>query len=375
MDSNNPPGRGPARAAAGRGRGRGGRGAAAPAEPPPAARPDEDEEDDDPPAADPVDDLTGRMGAVALIPPFRSFSMDILLPFRIQSTGFVGGHMWCYVDLGIPSISDRLILIDLGSGGMVLSSNVAVLPGFVEANRIFHELQHLGVEDVRAAAYLETSNRIYEEYPRGQMIFGAPQLIRLPFPCQQDFERETIWNPGDDILRDEFFEQNLPPQMMAVHRVTLRSTETTRTSSTVARTRAVNAARDWATPPSARGPRPGPRPGPPPGPPPRPFPQPPPGPRGGPMAAVPEGAAAGSGAEGVRGAGATSTPSPTQAFHPMPQSSATAEQQAAAAAEMDRVTKQAKRAFSSVGSTEEACAREFKKAATTAKVTPGKTEE
>ena len=77
----------------------------------------------------------------------------------------------------------------------------------------------------------------------------------------------------------------------------------------------------------------------------------------------------------MRGAGATSTPSPPRAFHPMPQSSATAEQQAAAAAEMDRVAKQAKRAFSSVGSTEGACARESKKVATTAKVTPGKTEE
>ena len=235
-------GRGGGRAAtAGRGRGAGSRSPRPPPPPPAAARAN--------PSADP-DGLANAMEGLSLC---SRFSPNYKLPWCLQWTPFMDGYQFCYLDFHSVSVHEDAITMSLNEAATEASLKVTVPSTFIGSERIAEEFRLNGPTDVRVAAYTETSDEILKEYPDPTAIMGAPQNVKLPFAVELNFHQEMIWNAGDDRLRDEFWAQNLPAQMMPVLRVTFRSTAKARTGTVKARARTVPTGRNWATPPHRGG--------------------------------------------------------------------------------------------------------------------------
>ena len=111
----------------------------------------------------------------------------------------------------------------LSTDGLLLS-----LLTFVRPQRIHEEFNIQGNRDSIVASYEQLESNIVAEHGEGPYESTDAQVIRLPFPCQQNFEPGIVWCEGDDELMEWCEDNTLPLQLMPVLRVCLKSIDKSR---------------------------------------------------------------------------------------------------------------------------------------------------
>ena len=174
------------------------------------------------PAADELSNAMASMNA----PSFRDYGFDVRHPFMVKQTPFIQGSKIVIVDLYVYSLDQGMYIVSLDASGTKLSIVTVVPPMFSDPNRLAQEYALEGDRDALLTSHVETTNVIRRDHPNG-VHYSPPQVITLPFACEQEFQKGMIWNEGSVELF-QFFERTgtpSPHQYSSVLRITLRSVQ------------------------------------------------------------------------------------------------------------------------------------------------------
>lgn len=159
-------------------------------------------------------------------PSFRDYGFDVRHPFMVKQTPFIQGSKIVIVDLYVYSLDQGMYIVSLDASGTKLSIVTVVPPMFSDPNRLAQEYALEGDRDALLTSHVETTNVIRRDHPNG-VHYSPPQVITLPFACEQEFQKGMIWNEGSVELF-QFFERTgtpSPHQYSPVLRITLRSVQ------------------------------------------------------------------------------------------------------------------------------------------------------
>ena len=176
-------------------------------------------------AAPAADELSNAMAAMNA-PSFRDYGFDVRHPFMVKQTPFIQGSKIVIVDLYVYSLDQGMYIVSLDASGTKLSIVTVVPPMFSDPNRLAQEYALEGNRDALLTSHVETTNVIRRDHPNG-VHYSPPQVITLPFACEQEFQKGMIWNEGSVELF-QFFERTgtpSPHQYSSVLRITLRSVQ------------------------------------------------------------------------------------------------------------------------------------------------------
>jgi len=180
------------------------------------------------PPQDEMDGLAQGMNNVQLASPtptrFVAFSFNTVVPFKIIQTPLVDGERTCMVDFHVQSIFQDKHAVSLSSNGLRLFLQTESLRKYVRPSvaTLGEHFALQGDRDAIISGYEEVEDKIVEAHGQGPYC-GDPQVVILPFACQQNFELDVAWDEGDDQLSDWCAGEGLPPQMMPVLRIVLKS--------------------------------------------------------------------------------------------------------------------------------------------------------
>jgi len=186
---------------------------------------------DDPPQDD-MEGLAQGMSNVQLTTPTRfvAFSFDTVVPFRVVQTPLINDERTCLVDFFVHNVFQDKHAISLSTNGIGLSLLTQTLKKFVRPTlaAIGEQFAIQGDRDSVVSGYEEVEDQIVEAHGQGPYQSGTPQVVVLPFACQQNFELDLVWCEGDDELMAWCDGEGLPPQLMPVLRVVLKSLKKSR---------------------------------------------------------------------------------------------------------------------------------------------------
>lgn len=200
---------------------------------------------------DPVANLVVGMENMGRVPMFNV--SDTTLPWRMAVTGYVDGARFCFLDFWTHSMSLPFMHTYLNEDGTEVNVRWGLLRPFVTAERMLDEFGLADERDPRVAAYNETTELILAANPGDSVIYSNPQVVELPFAVEASIETEIVWGHGDEFLRNAFFLDGLPAQMMPFLRIVMRSQSKAVAKAVRKGSSATKSARDWATPPPSAG--------------------------------------------------------------------------------------------------------------------------
>ena len=142
-------------------------------------------------------------------------------------TPFVGGRRFCVVDLLVLSMHESRYQVDIAENGMSILIGTEMPVFYTSSGRLEEEIPLQGDRDTLLAAHQEVVDLIISRHGSREVMSKNPQVIKLPFPCDQDISKQMIWNEGDHLLYEMFrldpdIEQSWH-QMHPILRITLKS--------------------------------------------------------------------------------------------------------------------------------------------------------
>ena len=176
-------------------------------------------------AAAAADELSNAMAAMNA-PSYQVYDFTVRHPFMIKTTPFIEGSKVAIVDLYVYSLHQEMYRVSLDASGTKLSIVTVVPPMFSDPNRLAQEYALEGDRDALLTSHVETTNVIRRDHPNG-VHYSPPQVITLPFACEQEFQKGMVWNEGNHQLYAFFVATGTPcpHQYSPVLRVTLRSVQ------------------------------------------------------------------------------------------------------------------------------------------------------
>lgn len=171
------------------------------------------------PSLDDLADAVANMGLESV-----TFHNAYAFPCLVKEIPLSGREQKVVLDYHIVSLSENSFILDL-IGSKVVSLSVVLPEPFLTVDRLTREYNLQGDRDALITSHNEVLEDMERHYGRGQVkVSHPPQLVALPFPCEDDYEHEIIWNIGDDPLYQYLLGigHNQPHQMLPVLRVTLR---------------------------------------------------------------------------------------------------------------------------------------------------------
>ena len=186
------------------------------------------------------------------LPSYVPYKNKYEFPFFIKTTNFINGSRKAIVDFHCVSVHSTRFVIDVVHGGEYLSVAVELPANFVGSDRIAQEYAVQGDRDQLVGAHREVANRITQAYQGHHMISRPPQLVKLPFQCEQALFTEVVWNVGDGLVFQDLSGMRHPSahQMMPCLRATLTSVDKDKTMNVAAASRVVP---DAMNPPGGGG--------------------------------------------------------------------------------------------------------------------------
>lgn len=174
----------------------------------------------------PSDALVASMGGMSLS-SFQAFCFDVRYPFMVFYTPFVRGRRYCVVDLLVLSMHESRYQVDIAENGMSILIGTEIPAFFTSSGRLEEEIPLQGDRDTLLAAHHELVDDIISHHGSREVMSTNPQVVKLPFPCDQDISKQMIWNEGDHLLYEMFrldpdIEQSWH-QMHPILRITLKS--------------------------------------------------------------------------------------------------------------------------------------------------------
>lgn len=148
----------------------------------------------DPPR--PVDDLADQLAALS----FRCFSPNFNWPYLCFATQYIGTVRYCVVDFYVHAQDESRYEVNISQDGTKLFLSSEVPAFFFASERLADELELDGRRDAVMAAHAEAVDLVMEDMGSGVIKSEKPQVVVLPFACDQELTRELIWNEGDDRL-------------------------------------------------------------------------------------------------------------------------------------------------------------------------------
>ena len=156
-----------------------------------------------------INDVTRSMStmSVSRSESFKAWSMDFSFPFMIKKF-LHDGRESCSVDLILPPIHEDRIHPRVVSNGTYLAIGVAVPEFFGEEERVLVSAGNADVNTNQAAAHSEIVQDIRKHYNDVVEILGKPQMIKLPFQCEEQIAQwESQLFHGDELVTAALGEQ------------------------------------------------------------------------------------------------------------------------------------------------------------------------
>ena len=195
---------------------------------------EEEEEEDMPPkripsrkaakkAAATISDLTEAVSSMSIgtTRNTKSWSMEFTFPYMIK-TFLHNSRESATVDLLVPTVHEDHIHPRIISGGTALALGVAVPGFFPEEERVLVSAGDDNINTNQASAHSEVVQEIRKAFNDVPEIIGNPQVITLPFACEEQIVHwETQLFFGDALVSAASGSQ----QYFSVLRIDLFSTK------------------------------------------------------------------------------------------------------------------------------------------------------
>ena len=149
------------------------------------------------------DEIIAAMGGM-VISSFQPFCFDVKFPFMVFYTHFVGRRRFCVVDLLVLSMHESRYQVDISENGMSILIGTEMPTFYTSSGRLEDEIPLQGDRDTLLAAHQEVVDLIISRHGSREVMSTNPQVIKLPFPCDQDISKQMIWNEGDHLLYEMF---------------------------------------------------------------------------------------------------------------------------------------------------------------------------
>ena len=153
-------------------------------------------------------ELATAMGGMA-ISSFQPFCFDVKFPFMVFYNHFVGGRRFCAVDLLVLSMHESRYQVDISEHGMFILIGTEMPAFYTSSGSLEDEIPLQGDRDTLLPAHQEVVDLIISRHGSHKVMSTNPQVIKLPFPCDQDISKQMIWNDGDHLLPVKNYLQEL----------------------------------------------------------------------------------------------------------------------------------------------------------------------
>ena len=120
-------------------------------------------------------------------------------------TPFVGGRSFCVVDLLVLSMHESRYQVDIAESGMSILIGTEIPVFYTSTSRLEEETPLQGDHGTLLAAHQEVVDLIISRHCSHEVMSKNPQVIKLPFPCDQDISKQMIWNESDHLLYEMFW--------------------------------------------------------------------------------------------------------------------------------------------------------------------------
>ena len=141
-------------------------------------------------ANDVVETVTESIASMAIAQSKKSmaascmWSMDFVFPFMVKQF-LHNARQSCTVDLLVPTIHEDKVRPRVVGGGDFLAVSVCVPDFFPEEERVLVAAGNEDFNTNQAAAHSEVVQEIRKHYNEEIETIGSPQMIKLPFKCEE----------------------------------------------------------------------------------------------------------------------------------------------------------------------------------------------
>ena len=141
---------------------------------------------------------------VMLISSFQLFCFDVKYPFMVFCNPFVGGKgSVSFIPSCFPCMSPDTKLILLRTACLSQLAWKCLLSTLQMTDWRMKFLFNVDC-DTLLAAHHEVVDIIISHHWSHEVMSSNPQVIKLPFPCEQDISKQMIWNEGGHLLYEMF---------------------------------------------------------------------------------------------------------------------------------------------------------------------------
>lgn len=176
------------------------------------------------PPNDPIGDLAGQMSRVSVA---DTYSLKSHHPYIMMKTPYTDGNARkVIIDIWVQSMHQDNFRVDINPEGTEVSVSMRMPDIFYDPARLGREMTLVGARDAIQNAFDEAVDKVMSDHGTSG-IWTDPEVIPLPFKCDNEFTKVICWNEGDRQLFDELSaDPNVERawhQMFPVLRVTLIS--------------------------------------------------------------------------------------------------------------------------------------------------------
>ena len=138
-------------------------------------------------AAETIEAVTESVSSMSIAPKkgaFRQWSMDFSFPFMIKQF-LHNARQSCTIDVFVPTVHEDKVRPRVVNGGNYLAISLVVPEFFPEEERVLVAAGNEDFNTNQAAAHSEVVQDIRKRYSGEVETLGSPQLIKLPFTCEE----------------------------------------------------------------------------------------------------------------------------------------------------------------------------------------------
>jgi hypothetical protein len=156
-----------------------------------------------------------------------TYSLKSHHPYIMMKTPYTDGNARkVIIDIWVQSMHQDNFRVDINPEGTEVSVSMRVPDIFYDPARLGREMTLVGARDAIQNAFDEAIDKVMSDNGTSG-IWTDPEVIPLPFKCDNEFTKVICWNEGDKQLFDDLStDPNVERawhQMFPVLRVTLTS--------------------------------------------------------------------------------------------------------------------------------------------------------
>jgi hypothetical protein len=143
---------------------------------------------------DDVDDLAMSVSKMSVGPTFKLFTMDVSFPFMVK-TFFHNGVKMCTVELFVHTQDISHFRVAVAKGRKVLKVGMCIPEWFGKEDCIRAAKKTdatINANTNEVTAHEDSVQAIRKMYQGKDEVIGKPQLIALPFQCEEEVDNKEI---------------------------------------------------------------------------------------------------------------------------------------------------------------------------------------